>query len=77
MTALQAAKRGMSGEEWLTRLYCEPKAYWRCLHQLEPSGAGRHYTFDELNDPKYWLKAGAKYTQQEPLSRRKAATPPR
>jgi hypothetical protein len=56
----------MSGEEYLARKYCEPKAYWHCLHQLEPSGAGRHYTFDELNDPKYWLKAVAKYTQQEP-----------
>jgi hypothetical protein len=56
----------MSGEEYLARKYCEPKAYWHCLHQLEPSGASRHYTFDELNDPKYWLKAVDKYTQQEP-----------
>jgi hypothetical protein len=56
----------MSGEEYLARKYCEPKAYWHCLHQLEPSGAGGHYTFDELNDPKYWLKAVAQYTQQEP-----------
>jgi hypothetical protein len=56
----------MSGEEWLVRLYCEPKAYWHCLHQLEPSGLRRYYDFDELNYPQYWLKAVAKYTQQEP-----------
>jgi hypothetical protein len=67
----------MSDEEYLARKYCEPKAYWHCLHELEPSGAGRYYTFDELNYPQHWLKAVAKYTQQEPLSRRKAATPPR
>ena len=36
------------------------------MHELEPSGTGRYYTFDELNYPQYWLKAVAKYTQQEP-----------
>jgi hypothetical protein len=56
----------MSDEEYLARKYCEPKAYWHCLHELEPSGAGRYYTFDELNHPQYWLKAVAKYTQQQP-----------
>ena len=71
MTPLQVAKAecatsSMSGEEYLARKYCAPKAYWHCLHELEPSGTGRYYTFDELNDPKYWLKAVAKYTQHEP-----------
>jgi hypothetical protein len=56
----------MSGEEYLARKYCEPKAYWHCLHELEPSGGRRYYTFDELNYPQSWLKAVAKYTQQEP-----------
>lgn len=56
----------MTGEEWLARLYCEPKAYWHCLHALEPSGAHKYYTFDKLNYPHHWLKAVAKYTQQEP-----------
>jgi hypothetical protein len=55
-----------SDEEYLARKYCEPKAYWHCLHELEPCGARRYYTFDELNYPQYWLKAVAKYTQQEP-----------
>jgi len=55
-----------SAEEYLARKYCAPTAYWRCLHELEPSGTGRFYTFDELNYPQYWLKAVAKYTQQEP-----------
>jgi hypothetical protein len=71
VTPLQVVKQecancAMSGEEYLARKYCEPKAYWHCLHELEPSGAGRYYTFDELNYPQYWLKAVAKYTQQEP-----------
>ena len=56
----------MRAEEYLARKYCGPKAYWHCLHELEPSGTGRYYTFDELNYPQYWLKAVAKYTQQEP-----------
>jgi hypothetical protein len=56
----------LSAEEYLARKYCEPKAYWHCLHELEPSGACRCYTFDELNNPRYWLKAVAKYMQQEP-----------
>jgi len=59
-------KHSMSGEEYLARKYCAPKAYWHCLHELEPSGARRYYTFEELNYPQYWLKAVAKYTQQEP-----------
>src|SRR5438874_1032835 len=71
MSFLQKAKAEcanctMSGEEYLARKYCGPKAYWHCLHELEPSGIGRYYTFDELNYPQYWLKAVAKYTQQEP-----------
>ena len=71
MTPLQVAKAesatsSMSGEEYLARKYCAPTAYWHCLHELEPSGTGRFYTFDEMNYPQYWLKAVAKYTQQEP-----------
>ena len=71
MTPLQVAKAecaksSISGEEYLARKYCEPKAYWHCLHELEPSGTGRYYTSDELNYPQYWLKAVAKYIQQEP-----------
>jgi len=69
-------KRSMSGEDYLARKYCEPKAYWHCLHKLEPSGTGRYYTFDELKYPQYWLKAVAKYTAGT-LTSRKAATPPR
>jgi hypothetical protein len=57
---------GMTGEEYLARKYCDPKAYWHCLHQLEPSRGRRYYSFEELNSPQYWLKAVAKYTQQEP-----------
>src|SRR4029434_554725 len=53
----------MSGEEYLARKYCEPKAYWHCTRELDGSS---YYTFDELNYPQYWLKAIAKYTQQEP-----------
>jgi hypothetical protein len=30
----------MIEEEYLGRKYCEPKAYWHCLRELEPSGAG-------------------------------------
>jgi hypothetical protein len=71
MTPLQVAKAecanfDMSPEEYLARKYCEPKAYWHCLHQLEPSGGGRYYSFNELNCPQYWLNAVAKYTQQKP-----------
>ena len=71
MRGLQVAKAtcgGLSGEEWLARLYCDPKTYWHCLHQLEPSGGRRYYSLDELNYPQYWLKAVAKYTQQEPAA---------
>jgi len=56
----------LSDEEYLARKYCAPKPYWHCLHELEPSGGRRYYTFDDLNDPRHWLKAVAKYTQQEP-----------
>ena len=71
MTPLQTAKAecascAMSGEEYLARKYCAPTAYWHCLHELEPSGKDRYYTFDELNYPQYWLKAVGKYIQQEP-----------
>jgi hypothetical protein len=65
MTPLQVAKQesGMSGEEWLARLYCEPKAFWHCTRQLDPPG---YYTFNEINCPENWLKVAAKYTQQPP-----------
>jgi hypothetical protein len=53
----------MSGEEYLARKYCEPKAYWHCTRELDGSS---YYTFDEINCPQYWLKAVAKYTQQKP-----------
>jgi hypothetical protein len=53
----------MSGEEYLARKYCEPKAYWRCVHELV---GGNYYSVDELNYPEYWLDAVAKYTQQKP-----------
>ena len=52
-----------SGEEWLARLYCEPKAFWHCTRQLDGSG---HYTFADINLPVNWLKAVANYTEQEP-----------
>ena len=67
MTALlQVAKAkcgGMSGEEWLARLYCEPKAFWHCTWQMDGS---RYYAFTETNYPQNWLKVVAKYTEQEP-----------
>jgi hypothetical protein len=53
----------MSGKEYLARKYCEPKAYWHCLHELT---GGSYYTFNELNYPEYWLDAVAKYTQGKP-----------
>ena len=53
----------MSGEEYLARKYCEPKAYWHCLRELT---GGKYYSFKELNYPEYWLDALGKYTQQEP-----------
>jgi hypothetical protein len=61
-------ERRMTGEEYLARKYCEPKAYWHCLHELEPSGPTRYYTFNELNSPEYWLKAAAKYIQGKPTA---------
>ena len=67
------AWRNLDLEEYLVRKYCEPKAYWHCLHELEPLGVGRYYSFDELNNPRYWLKTVAKYTQQEPSAAAKHA----
>jgi hypothetical protein len=54
---------GMSGEEWLAHLYCEPKAFWHCTRQLDGS---RYYIFDEINYPQNWLKVVAKCIEQEP-----------
>jgi hypothetical protein len=59
-------RSALSDEEYLAQKYCAPTPYWHCLHELEPSGGRRYYTFDELNYPQYWLKAVAKYTQHEP-----------
>jgi hypothetical protein len=59
----RATRGGMSGEEWLARLYCEPKAFWHSTRQLDGS---RYYTFAEINYPQNWLKIVAKYTQLEP-----------
>jgi hypothetical protein len=53
----------MSGEEWLARLYCEPKAFWHCTRQLDPPG---YYTFNEINYPQYWLRVVEAYTEQKP-----------
>jgi hypothetical protein len=50
----------MSGEEYLARKYCEPKPYWRCLHEL---AGGNYYSFNELNYPQHCLDAVAKYIQ--------------
>jgi hypothetical protein len=58
-------QRDMSGEEYLARKYCDPKAYWHCLHELS---GGKYYTFEELNYPQHWLRAVAKYIQHEPLA---------
>jgi hypothetical protein len=68
VTPLQVAKQecanaGMSGEEWLARLYCQPKAFWRCTQQLDGSA---YYTFKEINYPEYWLQLVEKYTQEKP-----------
>jgi hypothetical protein len=67
VTALQVAKAecansDMSGEEYLARKYCEPKAYWHCTHEL---GGSSYYTFAEINCPQNRLKVVAEYTQQE------------
>ena len=53
----------MSGEEYLSRKYCEPKGYWYCVHELS---GGSYYTFNELNFPEYWLDAVAKYIVKPP-----------
>jgi hypothetical protein len=53
----------MSGEEYLARQYCEPKPYWRCVHEL---AGGNYYSVNELNYPEYWLDTVAKYTRQKP-----------
>jgi hypothetical protein len=55
----------MSSEEWLARLYCQPKAFWHCTKQLEGS---RYYTFDEINHPENWLRVVEKYTGENPSS---------
>ena len=54
---------GISGEEWLARLYCEPKAYWHCTKQLDGSA---YYTFAEISDPAHWLAVLGRYTQVPP-----------
>jgi len=54
---------GMSCEECLARLYCEPQPFWHCTRQLDGS---RYYTNAEINYPQHWLKVVAKYTEQEP-----------
>jgi hypothetical protein len=53
----------MSGEEYLARQYCEPKPYWRCVHEL---AGGNYYSVNELNYPEYWLDAVAKYIDRKP-----------
>src|SRR5882724_7026068 len=53
----------MNSEEYLARKYCEPKPYWRCVHELS---GGNYYRFNDLNYPEYWLDALGKYTQQKP-----------
>jgi hypothetical protein len=53
----------MSGEEYLARQYCEPNAYWHCLHGL---ARGKYYTYNEINFPEYWLDAVAKYIGAKP-----------
>jgi hypothetical protein len=53
----------MRGEEWLARLYCEPKPFWHCTRQLDGSS---YYTFDDINCPANWLQAVEKYTQEKP-----------
>jgi hypothetical protein len=68
MTPHQAAEQecpdaGMTGEEQLAVLYCQPKPIWHCTRQLDPPG---YYTFNEINYPENWLKVVAKYTQQQP-----------
>jgi hypothetical protein len=61
--AERGGESSMSGEEWVARLYCQPKAFWRCARQLNGS---RYYTFDEINRPESWLKAVEKYTEEMP-----------
>jgi hypothetical protein len=53
----------MSGEEYLARKYCEPRAYWHCLHGLS---GGNYYTYIEINFPEYWLAAVGKYIGHKP-----------
>jgi hypothetical protein len=52
----------MNSKEYLTRKYCEPKPYWRCVHELS---GGNYYSFNELNYAEYWLDALAKYTEEK------------
>ena len=52
----------MSGEEYLARKYCEPKAYWHCLQELGESSMS-FLVLNELesagfavqNYPQHWL----------------------
>jgi hypothetical protein len=53
----------MSGEEYLARKYCEPRAYWHCLHGFS---GGNYYTYIEINFPEYWLAAVGKYIGHKP-----------
>src|SRR5438067_1291456 len=53
----------MNSEEYLARKYCEPKPYWRCVHEL---AGGNYYSFNDLNYPEYWLDALAKYIGETP-----------
>jgi hypothetical protein len=53
----------MSGEEYLARKYCDPEAYWHCVHGLS---GGNYYTYNEINFPQYWLAAVAKYIGGKP-----------
>lgn len=67
MNLLQTAKADftncpMTGEEYMARLYCEPKPFWHCTRQLDGS---RYYTFEEKNFPQHWLRIVEKYTGQE------------
>ena len=61
-TGLEGGQQ-MSGEEYLSRKYCQPKPYWRCLQELS---GGNYYAYNEINFPEYWLDAVAKYIQQKP-----------
>jgi hypothetical protein len=48
----ECANAGMSGEEWLAKLYCQPKPFWHCIPFNMP--------------PKDWLKAVEMLTGKSP-----------